>query len=412
MSSTTSKPRKVQPRRAFGQVRKLPSGRWQARYTGPDLARHSGPTTWLARIDAEAWLIAEQKIIEQAATDPSQPWIPPRIRLEVAKAQAEVEAVKAANATFGVFAESWWEHRELKPTTRQTYRRVLDRFLLPTFGDRPLESITKADVRAWHTVTATDTPTMRAHAYGLLRTILGEAVREDLILVNPCVIRGAGNAKKSRRPNPATLEELAAIVGAMPPERQAMVHIAAWCALRFGELTELRRGDVDLDAGVISVTRAVTRVNGKFIVGTPKSDAGTRTVAIPSHIVPAIQAHLDDHVTRFGDPLLFPGADGDHMAPSTLYGRATTYDEDGNVIRPGNGWYEARRVAGREDLRWHDLRHTGMTMAAQAGATLAELMGRAGHSTSQAALVYQHSTSDRDRLLADRLAAMATGQVG
>ena len=67
----------------------------------------------------------------------------------------------------------------------------------------------------------------------------------------------------------------------------------------------------------------------------------------------------------------------------------------------------ARKVAGREDLRWHDLRHTGATMAAQAGATLAELMNRLGHSDVKAALIYQHAAAGRDAEIARRLSAMA-----
>lgn len=71
----------------------------------------------------------------------------------------------------------------------------------------------------------------------------------------------------------------------------------------------------------------------------------------------------------------------------------------------------ARAVAGRPDLRWHDLRHTGSTMAAQAGATLAELMNRLGHSDVRAALIYQHATAERDAELARKLSSMAEGKI-
>lgn len=70
----------------------------------------------------------------------------------------------------------------------------------------------------------------------------------------------------------------------------------------------------------------------------------------------------------------------------------------------------ARKAIGRPDLRFHDLRHTGATMAAQAGATMRELMDRLGHSTPQAALIYQHAAADRQAALAARLSAMASGE--
>ena len=79
------------------------------------------------------------------------------------------------------------------------------------------------------------------------------------------------------------------------------------------------------------------------------------------------------------------------MSPSSLY----------------RVFYRARESAGRPDLRWHDLRHTGAVLAAQTGATLAELMGRLGHSTPAAALRYQHVAADRDYEIACKLSMLA-----
>ena len=84
-------------------------------------------------------------------------------------------------------------------------------------------------------------------------------------------------------------------------------------------------------------------------------------------------------------------------------------DRDGPPSRNtlSKTYHRARQVAGRPDLRFHDLRHSAATMAAQAGATLAELMARMGHSTAKAALVYQHVAEGRDRIIADRMALLA-----
>ena len=69
----------------------------------------------------------------------------------------------------------------------------------------------------------------------------------------------------------------------------------------------------------------------------------------------------------------------------------------------------ARQAAGRPDLRFHDLRHTGAVLAAQTGATLAELMARLGHSTPGAALRYQHAAAGRDAQFAAALSRIANG---
>jgi integrase len=365
-------------KRSFGQITKLPSGRYRARYMGPDLVRHSAPVTFETKQDSEAWLVDERRLL---ATDA---WTPPKDR---AKARHQV----TRNAlTFGQYADAWLRDRTLKPRTRQHYRALLDHQLFPTFRDVALVDITPEAVRSWHALTGTGRPTLRAHAYGLMRSIFGSAVSDRLVVVNPCTIRGAGNSKRVHKIKPADLSELEEIVKAMPERYRVMVLFASWCALRFGELAELRRGDVDTKNGVLRVRRAVVRADGQTIVGTPKSDAGTRDVAVPPHLMPAVLEHLSKHAEPGKNGLLFPAASGGHLAPSTLY----------------RVFYKARDAAGRPDLRWHDLRHSGAVLAAQTGATLAELMGRLGHSTPGAALRYQHAAQARDVEIARRLSAM------
>jgi len=362
----------VKGQRAFGYLRKLPSKRYQASYVGPDGMRHKASTTFETKADADAWLSDRRREIR------GEEWAAP---------------IKGAPLTFGAYAERWLMHRQLKPRTRYHYGKMLDSRILPTFKDVPIRAISADLVDDWYAAQGDERPTARSHAYGLLRAILAGAVQARVIKFNPCHIRGAGNTKRVHKSEPATLAELETIVAAMPDRYQLMTLLAAWCAMRFGELTELRRGDVDLKRGIVKIRRAVVRVDGEMIVGTPKSDAGTRDVAIPPHLMPLVEAHLAEHAEPGKDGLLFPAASGGHMVPSTLY----------------KVWYRARTAAGRDDLRWHDLRHTGAVLAAQTGATLAELMGRLGHSTPGAALRYQHAALDRDREIAKALSAMADG---
>jgi integrase len=373
-------------KRQFGSIRRLPSGRYQARYTGPDGGVRKAPVTFDARIDAEAWLARERGQIVQGT------WLP----------VAESSATKrdpAKSVTFGAYAASWLPTREVKgkplaTTTRDHYAQLLRDHILPRFGNVRAADISPADVRAWHAALKTG-PTARAHAYGLLRTIMATAVADDVIPVNPCRVRGAGSTKRAKRVVPASLGELETIAASVPPRYRLMVLLASWCALRFGELAELRRADVDVKAGVVHVRRGVTRTKGGRVVGGPKSDAGKRTVAIPPHLLPAVKAHLREHVRPAQDALVFRAASGGHLAPASLY----------------RVFYPAREAAGRPDLRFHDLRHTGATLAAATGATLAELMARLGHSTPGAAMRYQHAAADRDKVIAAALSELAAGTV-
>lgn len=362
----------------FGSVDQLPSGRYRAQYYGPDGRRHKAPTTFIAKADARAWLALRQADIIAKA------WRPP-------------DAVEAPKTTFAEYSETWLNTRQvngrpLKARTREHYRKLLDQHLVPTFGLRPLASITGDDVRAWYGQTLTDKPTMRAHAYGLLRTIMTTAASDGKIDQNPCVIRGAATSRRVHKVKPASVAEIGIIADNMPERWSLMVILAAWLALRFGELTELRRADIDLPDEVVRVRRAVVRTDDGFEVTTPKSDAGVRDVAIPPHLMPAIETHLAEHVGPKRDDLLFPAVNGGHLAPATLYRR----------------FYTARGKAGRNDLRWHDLRHSGAVLAAATGATLAELMARLGHSTPQAAMRYQHAAQGRDKKIAALLSKMAS----
>jgi integrase len=132
---------------------------------------------------------------------------------------------------------------------------------------------------------------------------MGSAVNDELADANPCRIVGAGRAKRVHRIRPASA--LAALTAAMPEHLRLMVTLASWCALRFGESVELRRGDVDLSDEVIRIRRAAVRTHGgTFEITTPKSDAGVRDVAIPPHIIPQIEQHLSKYVGANRDSLL------------------------------------------------------------------------------------------------------------
>ena len=124
---------------------------------------------------------------------------------------------------------------------------------------------------------------------------------------------------------------------------------------------------------------------------------------------------LSDHLERFAQPgpsgLLFPADHGGHLSQSTLNGKpGRRRIIKGRIINESSsGFCRAREAAGRPDLRLHDLRHTGAVLAAQTGATLAELMARLGHSTPAAAMRYQHAARDRDKAIAAALSELAGG---
>lgn len=361
-------------RRGFGRLRQLPSGRWQAAYVGPDTKVHKAPRTYATESDAEGWLAGERRKIDLGT------W-------------GAVE--RSDGITVRAYADKWIEQRQLRPRTRQHYESMLERLILPDLGDVKMVALTPARIREWHAGLGSSHPTRNAHAYALIHALCSTAVQDEVLDANPCRIRAAMQTKRKRDVDilgPAEVDKLA---GKMPAQLRASVLLAAWCGLRWGETSELRRKDVSKDCGTLRIRRAVTYRQGKFFVGEPKTAAGIRDVAIPPHIRPAVKTHLRQHVGRDPDALLFPvDAEGGHMHGDNY----RTY------------WEKAREAIDKPNLRVHDLRHVGAVLAAQSGATTAELMHRLGHTTPQMALRYQHVAQGRDAEIAERLSKLAGGE--
>lgn len=366
--------------------------RHQARYTGPDGAMHS--RTFTALVDARSWLSTERRLIDK------DEWTPP------ARRAAEAFTV---GVTFGEYAHTWLEGRDIRPLTKASYRALLDAHLLPAFGPLEVDAITPKAVAAWWGRMDKTKTTTRARAYSLLRTIMNTALSVELIDANPCRVKGGAVTKRKHQPVTLEVAQLVALADAMPEHHRALTLLTGLCGLRFGEAAALRRSDVDLEAGIVRVRRGVVRVKGKKEFGAPKTDAGNRDLHMPKVVTEAMREHLRTHIAGGRHGLVFPGKGGEALAPSALYGRAQGEKKGKRkngkpiIVKTGFGFYEARRVIGKPDLRWHDLRHTGAVLYARTGATTKDLQARLGHTTAQAAMIYQHTAAERDRMLTGRL---------
>ncbi|MBD0746048.1 tyrosine-type recombinase/integrase [Streptomyces sp. CBMA152] len=367
-------PRRPQRRRDFGSVRRLPSGRWQARYWAPDGERRGAPETFETKTDAQTWLNVTQADMERKVwRDPDAGAIP-----------------------FEEFALTWVKERGLAVTTEDLYRLLLRLHILPTFGEWRLDEIDPADVRTWRAERLAATgPTQVAKAYRLLKAILETATDDELVRRNPCRIKGAGKESPEERPV-ATVAQVDAVAEAMGPRWRLMVYLAAYGPMRPEEQAALRRPDVSLDPLVVYVTKAEPeRTNGQRAPGDTKSAAGKRTIVLPGFL----HKEVDRHLRWFAEPgesgLLFVGEKG---APF----RRTTF---------GRKWRKARALVGLPDgFRFYDLRHTGHTLSTRSGATLKDTMVRAGQSSEKAAMGYQHSPLDRQMEVANGIDGLVRTQ--
>jgi integrase len=219
--------------------------------------------------------------------------------------------------------------------------------------------------------------------------VLNTAADDELIRRNPCRIKGAGVEHPAERPV-LTLSEVMALADAIDRRYRMLVLLAVFASLRWGELMGLRKTDFDLTLGLVQVERAVSLVGARQLIKNPKTPAGVRTIALPMWLLPDLEQHFSDYSEQTSDGRVFVGPTG--VTPLRA-----------NFSRI---WTRALAKAGITGIHVHDLRHTGNHLAAVSGASTRELMGRMGHVSVNAALVYQHRTASRDRAIADSLDAM------
>jgi integrase len=361
-------------RRRFGNIRRLLSGRYQARYPGPDGVTRPADDTFATKGDAEDWLTLK------AAEMLEDEWIDP-----------DAGAVLVAD-----YGATWIEERPgLRPKTVLIYTGLLRRHIAPHFEHVTVAEVTLARVRRWRKklLDSGVSEVTAAKAYRLLRAIFNTALDDGLIRRNPCRIKGAGTEHSPERPA-LTVTQVYALADAVGLRYRALILLAAFTSLRWAELAALRPEDIDLDARTVRVTRQLYYHGAGHSFGPPKSRAGVRVVDFPELIVPDLRKHL--HWLPSSSALVFTSSTGSPLAHSNFRRRI---------------WLPALAAVGLGGIHFHDLRHTGNQLTANAGANLKELMVRMGQDSERAARIYQHSTAARQRVLADAVGEAARAEL-
>jgi integrase len=361
-------------KRRFGRVRQLASGRWQARYPGPDGIDRPAPETFATKTDAEVWLTLKEVEIRRGE------WIDP-------------DAGAVLVTDYGV---AWIEERPgLRPKTILIYKGLLRSHIAPYFDTVTIAEVTLASVRRWRKklLDSGVSEVTAAKAYRLLRAVFNTAIDDGLIRRNPCRIKGAGKEHSPERPV-LTVAQVYALADAVGLRYRALILLAAFTSLRWAELAALTPADIDLDARTVRVTRQLYYHEAGYSFRPPKSRAGVRIVAFPELIASDVRKHLEWLPSSAS--LVFASSTGSPLAHSNFRRRV---------------WLPALAAIGLEGLHLHDLRHTGNQLTANAGANLKELMARMGHDSERAALIYLHSSGERQRTLADAVGKAASTEL-
>jgi len=424
-------------RNKFGSIRQLPSGRFQVRYRDTHGINRTAKTntgkalTFDTRTAARKHLVYLESAMDQGKTtgDTSQ-------GLELLRDRVE-KYINGARLTKG----------QLRATTAGLYRGLAADYINKPvngicLGDLPIKSITRADVRSWHFAheskcksgvrviksrthpariwakqneiavpavgqlpkTVLDAwvnagapaikikkpvqtgKTRLAQAYRLLRAVLNVAVEDELILGNPCRIKGADKQKSKERAI-ATPEQVAHLAAAVPDRYSASVILAAYSSMRHSELFGLQRKHINHKENSITVEHQLANSRYESEMFAPcKTESSERIIMIPADLMFYLELHMERFTAADPDALIFTTSGG---LP---------------VTRERRNWFDtAKRKCGLDKLVFHGLRHTGQTTAMRRGATMKELQRRAGQASENAAQIYLHGSAEQDRVVADAM---------
>lgn len=429
-------------RNQFGNIRKLPSGRFQVRYIN-----QSGDRVSARGIDGKALTFNDLKSarlhLVHLQSDTSRginPYASAPISADTLAQRVEMYLDPLSGSRLGC--------TPLRASTARNYRRLADSYLFKQIdglclAQMPITSITRNDVRRWHSlILASCTPRQieirsRAHpartwarsrgiltamhgrvdpdlisawikagapmiknykdvgsgsvqlaqAYRLLRAICNVAIEDQIITENPCRIKGAGTPRHSERPT-VTAEQIAQLANAVPARYQMLVTLAPYSSIRSSELLGLQRKHIIELHSYIRVEQQLTNYASDGQLFTPpKTDAGVRDVPITRELMSALVNHIDQFVT---DP-----------SPEALIFTTSTRLP---LFKGRKSWFvTAKRRLGLDHLHFHDLRHTGQSLALANGATIKDLQRRAGQKSEAAARIYLHGNKARDKETAELL---------
>lgn len=335
--------------------------------------------------------------------------------------------VSAESWTLGRYLEYWLENvvRLRRPKTYQGYEGVVRRYLVPGLGKKKLTQLKAPEVKAFFTRLETDcrcctdgidaaraTEDQRCCALGdccgkrlsvrtvqfvhaVLRNALQQAMREELIMRNVATLVQV-QTPKYRVNRGLELEDAKKLLRESQSDRlHALYVLALYLGMRRAELLGLRWADVDLQEGTLQITQTLQRVKGELQFVPTKTETSERTVPLPGVCLRALGAHFDQQEREAADAAVW--MDSGLVFTSTV----------GTPIEPDNlrrSWHTLRKAIGHPETRFHDLRHSCVTLLLDVGVPPHIVSKIVGHSdTSVTMSIYAHASLDEQRAALDRL---------
>jgi integrase len=314
---------------------------------------------------------------------------------ELQRAAHQGRLVAPSRLTLGAYLTMWLDAHSVRlgPATRAVYEDVIRLHLTPTLGPIRLQALRPLHVVQWQTARceAGVSPQRVATALKVLRTALTAAVRWGLLPTNPAadVERPRGDRRERR-------------VWTEDEARRFLAHATGYTQMwdplwlfllgtgcRRGEALGLQWGDVDLERGIMRITRAVQVVRNRAGLSTPKTPTSVRTLMVPPFAVAALRVQRHRQAARrlaagpswAGADFIFTTTSGQHPLVSNLL----------------KALQSACSRAGVPRLTLHQLRHVHATLMVRAGMDPKTVQQRLGHTSLTMTLgLYAHALPSGD----------------
>ena len=274
----------------------------------------------------------------------------------------------------------------LRQNTVVNKEYVIKDKIIPYLGEKPVSRITAADIRKWQNALMEKgyKQTYLKTINNQLSAIFNYAVSYYDLGSNPC--RKAGSMGK---PNAAempfwTVDEFETFIDQMIDKRISYVafKLLFWTGLRKGELLALTRGDIDLDAKLLTVNKSYHRIHGSDVITQPKTPKSNRTISLPDFLVEDLKEYFDSIYGLEMSDRIFP----------------VTEHYLNNEIKRGI------KKSGVKSITVHNLRHSHAAMLANMNIMPLEIANRLGHEKVETTLdIYEHLYPDSQMKLADEI---------
>jgi integrase len=308
----------------------------------------------------------------------------------------------------------WLEHwldtiaaRKVRPRTLEGYRSKLRLHVVPALGHHRLDRLQPEHVEAFYAECERSgmAPASTLQCHRILSRALKVAMQRGKLARNVCTLVDAPSLVRSEV-QPLTASEARRLLdAALDTRNAARWSVALSLGLRQGEALGLRWSDLDLDAGTLTVRRALQRQRDKGLVFVePKSRAGRRTIVLPRPLREALRTH---RAAQAEERLAAGSLWHDH---DLLFAQV-----NGKPVEPRRDWQVWKELltrAGVRDARLHDARHTAATLLMQQGVPARVAMQILGHSQISLTLgTYSHVVPELAEDAAERMGQALWGEV-